>query len=55
VVKRELAKSDIDAGVIELSRADHSYRNEQKEPVYQDEAVSRLMAYLRKPSLEPLE
>jgi predicted alpha/beta-hydrolase family hydrolase len=35
-VKDELAKYDVAAKIVEVSKADHSYRNEQKEPVYQE-------------------
>lgn len=45
-VKDELAKYDIETNVLELSKADHSYRNEQKEPVYQSAAVELLAQQL---------
>ena len=41
-VKDELAHGSVKARVIELPRADHSYRNEQKEPVYQATAIELL-------------
>lgn len=34
---------DINADVIEISSADHSYRNDQKEPVFQDAAIQELL------------
>lgn len=40
-VKEELG--DISAAVIEIKSADHSYRNSQKEPVFQDNAVQELL------------
>jgi predicted alpha/beta-hydrolase family hydrolase len=46
-VKEELATHNITAKVLELPMADHSYRNEQKEPVYQTEAIRVLLATLQ--------
>ncbi len=40
-VKAELG--DISASVIEIPSADHSYRNDQKEPVFQDAAIQELL------------
>jgi len=34
---------DISAEVVEIPNADHSYRNDQKEPVFQDLAVEELL------------
>lgn len=45
-VNEELAKHSIIAKVIEVSKADHSYRNEQKEPVHQDKAIELLLQTL---------
>jgi len=45
-VKQELAKHNVEADVLEMSKADHSYRNEQKEPVYQDKAIELLLQTL---------
>lgn len=42
-VNAELAKHNVAAKVLEVPKADHSYRNEQKEPVYQDIAVELLL------------
>lgn len=42
-VNEELAKHSITANVIEVPQADHSYRNEQKDPVYQDKAIELLL------------
>jgi predicted alpha/beta-hydrolase family hydrolase len=47
IVKDELAKYSVTANVVELPKADHSYRNEQKEPVYQNEAIDLLIQQLR--------
>ncbi len=46
-VKDELAKHTIEADVVEVPKADHSYRNEQKEPVYQDTTIELLVQKLR--------
>lgn len=45
-VKDELATHNVDAEVVEMPNADHSYRNEQKEPIYQDKAVELLIQKL---------
>lgn len=45
-VKDELAKYGVEANVVELPKADHSYRNEQKEPVYQSTAIELLAQQL---------
>lgn len=45
-VEGELAKNSVSAKVIEVPQADHSYRNEQKEPVYQDKAIELLLQAL---------
>lgn len=45
-VEEELAKAGVDAKVIEVPQADHSYRNEQKEPIYQDQAIQLLLQAL---------
>jgi len=45
-VEAELAKHDVTADVVEVPRADHSYRNEQKEPVYQNGAIELLVQKL---------
>jgi predicted alpha/beta-hydrolase family hydrolase len=45
-VKEELTKNNVEAEVLEVSKADHSYRNEQKEPVYQDQAIGLLIRNL---------
>jgi predicted alpha/beta-hydrolase family hydrolase len=42
-VKGELAKHNVEAEIVEIPDADHSYRNEQKEPVYQDKAIEELL------------
>lgn len=42
-VKAELNKHNVTADVVEVPKADHSYRNEQKEPVYQDQTVEQLI------------
>ncbi len=40
IVKKDLKNSaSSDISYFEISGADHSYRNEQKEPVYEDEAI----------------
>ncbi|TAH33596.1 alpha/beta fold hydrolase [Candidatus Saccharibacteria bacterium] len=41
-VKAELNKHNVTADVVEVSKADHSYRNEQKEPVYQEQTIELL-------------
>jgi predicted alpha/beta-hydrolase family hydrolase len=41
-VKDELAKSNAKAKVVEIAGADHSYRNENKEPAYMDEMIEEL-------------
>jgi predicted alpha/beta-hydrolase family hydrolase len=45
-VSAELANAGVSATVLEIPQADHSYRNEQKEPVYQDEAIGVLVRHL---------
>lgn len=45
-VQDELATHNIAAEVVELPNADHSYRNEQKEPVFQDQAIELLIQKL---------
>lgn len=45
-ISAELAKHSIEASVVEIPKADHSYRNEQKEPVYQDDAIRTLVDQL---------
>jgi predicted alpha/beta-hydrolase family hydrolase len=45
-VRTELARHDVVANVIELSNADHSYRDEQKQPVYQADAIAILSAHI---------
>lgn len=46
-VNEELAKHNVGAEVVEVAKADHSYRNEQKEPVYQDQAIELLIKELQ--------
>lgn len=41
LVKAELG--DVRTNVIEIQSADHSYRNDQKEPVFQDDAIQELL------------
>ncbi|HEU4914304.1 MAG TPA: alpha/beta fold hydrolase [Candidatus Saccharimonadales bacterium] len=45
-VEEELAKHSVEARIIELPKADHSYRNEQKEPAYQEAAITELLRQL---------
>jgi predicted alpha/beta-hydrolase family hydrolase len=45
-VREELAKYSVRAEVIEVPKADHSYRNKQKEPVHQEEATALLLTCL---------
>ena len=45
-VKNELTENSVEAEVVELANADHSYRNEQKEPIYQDQAIELLVQKL---------
>lgn len=45
-VKDELAQNSIEAEVIELANADHSYRNNEKEPVFQNQAIELLLQNL---------
>lgn len=45
-VEEELAASSISANVIEVPQADHSYRNTDKEPLYQDQAIELLLQAL---------
>lgn len=42
----ELTKQGVKANVVELPKADHSYRNNKKKPVYQDEAIKLLQQTL---------
>ncbi|HUD08154.1 MAG TPA: alpha/beta fold hydrolase [Candidatus Saccharimonadales bacterium] len=43
-VKNEITKYDnIDADVVEVPKADHSYRNEKKEPIYQSDAIAVML------------
>jgi len=46
-VEEELATFNIEADVVEVPKADHSYRNEQKEPVYQEQTIELLVNKLR--------
>ncbi|SRR6266568_4155524 len=46
-VKEELTKHNVKAEVVEVPKADHSYRNAQKEPVYQNQAIELLVRALR--------
>lgn len=48
-VQSELARNDVKAEVIEVPNADHSYRNEQKEPAYQEQTVKLLSDKLKTP------
>ena len=34
--------------VVEIVDADHSYRNSQKEPIYQEIAIKELMKWIKK-------
>jgi len=45
-VKEELTQHNVQADVVEMPKADHSYRNEQKEPIYQKEATELLLTKL---------
>lgn len=45
-VQTELQQHEVIADVAELPNADHSYRNEQKEPVYQSDAIKLLIESL---------
>lgn len=45
-VEEELAQHGVQADVVEMPKADHSYRNEQKEPVYQKDAIELLLTKL---------
>lgn len=45
-VKEELGKYDIQANVIEVPEADHSYRNNVKEPTYQKQAIDLMVQNL---------
>jgi predicted alpha/beta-hydrolase family hydrolase len=45
-VKEELAEHNVEAEVVEVPKADHSYRNEQKEPVYQEQVMDLLVKSL---------
>jgi predicted alpha/beta-hydrolase family hydrolase len=46
VVNKELSKYKISAKVVEVPSADHSYRNERKEPVYQSAAIELMIKEL---------
>lgn len=46
-VKDELRKNDVSAQVVEVPNADHSYRNEQKKPIYQKQAIELLLQNLK--------
>jgi len=46
-VKEELARHSVEADVVEVPKADHSYRNEQQGPVYQDATIELLVQKLR--------
>lgn len=46
-VKEELAKYTVEADVAEVYKADHSYRNEQKEPIFQDKAIEELLRHYK--------
>ncbi len=46
-VTQELGKYDVEAEVLEVPQADHSYRNEQKEPVYQEQVIELLLSKVR--------
>lgn len=45
-VKEELAKYNVAADVAEVPKADHSYRDDQKEPVYQGQTIELLLQHL---------
>lgn len=47
-VRNELAAHGVSAEVTEIPQADHSYRNEQKQPVHQPAAVQTLIAKLQR-------
>lgn len=42
-VKDELTQHDVEGKVIEVTNADHSYRNSEKEPVFQEQAIQILL------------
>lgn len=42
-VKDELATYNVGADVVEIPNADHSYRNTQKKPAYQNQAIAALL------------
>ncbi|HEX3568936.1 MAG TPA: alpha/beta fold hydrolase [Candidatus Saccharimonadales bacterium] len=46
-VEAELAEHSVAAHVIEIPKADHSYRNEQQEPAYQAQAIDLLVQNVR--------
>lgn len=48
-VNEELNKHNVMADVVEMPKADHSYRNEQKEPIYQDQAIEQLTQLFLRP------
>lgn len=45
-VKDELTQHSVEAAIVEVPDADHSYRNGQKEPVFQDKAIQILLENL---------
>jgi predicted alpha/beta-hydrolase family hydrolase len=45
-VEEELTSNSVSATVIEVPQADHSYRNAEKEPIYQDQAIELLLQAL---------
>jgi predicted alpha/beta-hydrolase family hydrolase len=45
-VRDELTQHSIEAAIVEVPDADHSYRNGQKEPVFQDKAIQILLENL---------
>lgn len=45
-VKEELTRHHVKAEVVEVPKADHSYRDERKEPVHQEEAIALLVQYV---------
>ena len=45
-VKDELTQHSLEAAIVEVPDADHSYRNRQKEPIFQDKAIQILLKNL---------
>ncbi|MGC1177332.1 MAG: alpha/beta family hydrolase [Candidatus Saccharimonadales bacterium] len=45
-VRNELAQHNAHAKVIEIPKADHSYRDINKAPIYQERAISKLLSEL---------